>query len=221
MRKKGLVAGVIAAAIIAGSIGAFLALNTGQSVNIDVERIHGTVASAMGSPILGSPDAPITIVEFGDYQCPQCYNWYHNTKPAIVENYINTGKANLVFLDLAFLGRDSPKAAAASYCAEEQGKYWKYHDMLYTFQEGIDDGWASPESLKEFASRLGLDRELFDSCLDSGKFEKRVQHNINEAVKAGATGTPMFIIVGPAGQEQKIGGAQPYSVFKNIFDSMI
>jgi len=133
MNKKGVIIGVIAIAIIAG-VAASLSASPAETVNLDMSRTHGTISTAMGSPILGDPSAPITIVEFGDYQCHQCYNWFHNTKPAITRDYIDTGKANLVFVDMAFLGRDSPKAAQASYCAEEQGMYWEYHDMLYNLQ---------------------------------------------------------------------------------------
>ena len=78
-----------------------------------------------GSPMLGSANAPITIVEFGDYQCEACYHWYHNTRADIIDNYVETGKANLVFMDLPFLGRDSIPAAQATYCADDQGKYWE------------------------------------------------------------------------------------------------
>lgn len=221
MSKKGIIVGAIAAAVIIGIVASYSSFDAAESLNLDMGQTHGTVSTAMGSPILGSPTAPITIIEFGDYQCSQCYKWYHNTKPAIFENYIDTGKANLIFVDLAILGRDSPKAAAATYCAEEQGSYWEFHDLLYTSQESqIDNGWASPERLKAFAFSLGLDMDLFDNCLDSGKFLKRVQFNTNEAKKQGATGTPTFIIVSSDGQ-QKIGGAQPFSVFKNVIDSMI
>ena len=222
MKKKGIIIGVIVAIVVIGIATSF-STYTGENeiLNLDMERTHGTVSTAMGSPILGSPDAPITIIEFGDYQCHQCYNWFHNTKPAIVENYIESGKANLVFVDLAFLGRDSPKAAAASYCAEEQGQYWAFHDLLYASQEGIDDGWANSERLKAFAFSLGLDMELFENCFESGKFDKRVQFNINEAKNQGASGTPTFVIVNSNGQQQKLVGAQPFSVFKNVLDSLI
>jgi len=221
MRKKGIIFGGIATVVIIAIIASASVFQTGnEALNLDMGQTHGTVSTAMGSPILGSNSAPITIIEFGDYQCPQCYNWFHNTKDSIVENYIETGKANLIFLDLAFLGRDSPKAAAATYCAEEQGKYWEYHDLLYNSQEGIDTGWANSERLKAFAFSLELDMDLFGSCVDSGKFAKRVQFNINEAKKQGATGTPTFIIVNSNGQQQKLVGAQPYSVFQNILDSM-
>ena len=220
MNKKVLILGVIVIAIIAG-VAASLSASTSETVNLDMGRTHGTISTAMGSPILGDPSAPITIVEFGDYQCHQCFNWFHNTKPELTRNYIETGKVNLVFVDLAFLGSDSPKAAQASYCAEDQEMYWDYHDLLYVSQEStIDGGWADSERLKAFAFSLGLDMELFESCLDSGKYSKRVQYNIQQAREHGVRGTPGFFIVGPDGQQQ-LGGAQPFSVFKQILDPMV
>ena len=219
MNKKGLLIGVISIAIIAG-VAASLSAPTSETVNLDMGRTHGTISTAMGSPILGDPFAPFTIVEFGDYQCHQCYNWFHNTKPAIESQYIQTGKANLVFVDMAFLGSDSPRAAQASYCAEDQEMYWEYHGLLYASQESkIDGGWADSERLKAFAFSLGLDMELFESCLDSGKYSKRVQYNTQEAREHGVRGTPGFFIVGPDGQQQ-LAGAQPFSVFKQILDAM-
>lgn len=220
MNKKSVIIGVIIITIVAG-LATVLSVPSSETVNLDMGRSHGTISTAMGSPLLGDPSAPITIVEFGDYQCHQCYNWFHNTKPAITKDYIETGKANLIFVDLAFLGRDSPKAAQASYCAEDQGMYWEFHNMLYTSQESqIDNGWANSERLKAFAFSLGIDLELFESCLDSGKYSKRVQYNIQQARDHGVRGTPGFFIVGPDGQEQ-LGGAQPFSVFKQVMDSMI
>jgi len=220
MNKIGVIIGVIVIAIIAG-VAASLSASSSETMNLDMERSHGTISTAMGSPILGDPSAPITIVEFGDYQCHQCYNWFHNTKPAIFEDYIATGKANFVFVDMAFLGRDSPKAAQATYCAEEQEMYWEYHDMLYTLQEDkIDGGWANSERLKAIALDLGLDSDLFEACLDSGKYSKRVQYNTQQARDHNVRGTPNFIVVGPDGQQQ-LGGAQPFSVFKQVLDKMI
>ncbi|MCH8085714.1 MAG: DsbA family protein [Nitrosopumilus sp.] len=219
MNKKGVILGVIVVAIVVGIVASYSSAPS-ETVNLDMGRTHGTISTAMGSPILGDPSAPITIVEFGDYQCEQCYAWFHNTKPAIVQNYIDTGKVNLVFVDLAFLGRDSPKAAQASYCAEDQGMYWEYHNILYNSQESVDSGWANSERLKAFAFSLDLDMTLFESCLDSEKYSKRVQYNIQQARDNGVKGTPGFFIVGP-NEQQKIGGAQPFSVFKTILDSMI
>ena len=219
MNKKGIIVGVIVVAIVTG-ISVSYHSPSSETVNLDMGRTHGTISTAMGSPILGDPSAPITIVEFGDYQCERCYEWFHETKPSIVQDYIDTGKANLVFVDLAFLGKDSIPASMATYCAEDQEMYWEYHDLLYNFQEHVDNGWANSERLKAFAFSLGLDKNLFESCLDSEKYSKRVQYNIQQARENGVRGTPGFFIVGPNGQQQ-IGGAQPFSVFKQILDPMI
>lgn len=222
MSTKGIIVAGITVAVVIGAIAIFASTQFGsETVNLDMGRTHGTVSTAMGSPILGNPSAPITIVEFGDYQCERCYQWFHTTKPALVKDYIDTGKANLIFVDMALLGRDSPIAAQATYCAEDQGRYWEFHDILYNSQENIDNGWANSERLKAFAFSLDFDMELFTSCLDSGKYSKRVQYNISEARKNGATGTPTFFIVNSDGEQQKISGAQPYSVFKSVIDSMV
>ena len=192
-----------------------------ETANLDMGRTHGTISTSMGSPFLGNPSAPITIMEFGDYQCHQCYNWYHDTNPSISRDYVETGNVSFVFMDLAFLGNDSPKAAQASYCAEDQGMYWDYHNLLSNSQEPeIDESWVNSERLKAFAFSLGLDMDLFDICLDSGKYSKRVQYNVQQAHVHDVKGTPGFFIVGPDGQQQ-IDGAQPFSVFKQILDPMI
>jgi len=192
-----------------------------ETLNLDIQRQHGTVNTALASPILGSVSAPITIIEFGDYQCPNCKKWFLDTKPELIGNFIDTQKVNLIYVDIAFLGKDSIPAAEASYCAEEQGKYWEYHGILYTNQEGIDTGWASSERLKAFAFDLGLDMDLFGSCLDSDKYTKRVQSNTNESKKNGVAGTPTFFILGPDNKQMTINGPQPYSVFKNVIESMM
>ena len=175
-----------------------------------------------GSPILGSESAPVTIVEFGDYQCEACYAWFHNTRDTLIENYIETGKAKLIFVDLPFLGRDSPKAAHASYCADDQGKYWEYHTILYTFQDGPpDSGWADRDRLNSFAFSLDMNMDEFNECMDSSKHKQRVKANYNDAVKNGVTQTPTFILVSSDGKTKKLGGAQPYSVFAATIESML
>ena len=175
-----------------------------------------------GSPPLGSESASITIVEFGDYQCEACYHWFHNTRDTLIDNYIETGKAKLVFVDLPFLGRDSPKAAQASYCAEDQGKYWEYHTMLYTFQDGLpDSGWADRDRLNSFAFSLDMNVDEFNDCMDSSKYQKRVKANYDEAVKHGVQQTPTFIIISQDGTTEKFAGAQPYSVFAATIEPML
>ena len=221
MNKKGGILGIIVISIIIVIVASMSSSNN-ETFDVDMTRTHGSISTALGSPILGDPLAPITIVEFGDYQCHQCYNWFHNTKPMIMRDYIETGKANLVFVDFAFLGKDSPKAAQATYCADDQNMYWEYHNSLYTSQESkIDNGWANPERLKAFAFNLNLDMELFNECIDSEKYSKRVQYNSQQARDNGVRGTPGFFIVDSDFNQKQISGAQPFSVFKKILDSMI
>ena len=175
-----------------------------------------------GSPALGSESAPVTIVEFGDYQCEACYHWFHNTRDTLIDNYIETGKAKLVFLDLPFLGRDSITAAQASYCAEDQGKYWEYHTILYTFQDGLpDSGWADRDRLNSFAFSLDMNIDEFNDCMDSSKYKIRVKANYDEAVKNGAQSTPTFILISQDGKTEMFAGAQPYSVFAATIESML
>ncbi len=220
--KAKIIIPIIIVFVVVFSVAAFYpTLSETESINLDMNQSFGTVNTSMSSPILGSPDAPVTIIEFGDYQCPSCKKWFLDSKPQIISNLIDTGKANLIFIDIALLGKDSLPASAATYCAEEQGQYWNYHDLLYSNQLGVDTGWANSERLKAFAFSLGLDMDLFASCLDSGKYDKRVRFNTQVATNSGVDSTPTFIIVGPDGQQQKIGGAQPYSVFENVIESMI
>ena len=192
-----------------------------------LERIAAKTASPLvnlenGSPLLGSESAPVTIVEFGDYQCEACYHWFHNTRSTLIDNYIETGKAKLIFVDLPFLGRDSPIAAQASYCAEDQGKYWEYHTILYTFQDGPpDSGWADRDRLNSFAFSLDMNIDEFNECMDSSKYKKRVKANYDEAVKNGANSTPTFIIISQDGAIEKFAGAQPYPVFASMIESML
>ena len=174
-----------------------------------------------GSPVLGSTSAPITIVEFGDYQCEACYHWFHNTRDTLIDNYIETGKAKLVFVDLPFLGRDSITAAQATYCADDQEKYWKYHETLYEFQEAIDNGWASKDRLVSFAFNLDMNLDEFNDCMDSSKYAKRVKANYDESQRFGAEATPTFLIISSDGMIKKITSAQPYSVFSQVIEPML
>jgi len=191
--------------------------------NIIASQQSSLINLENGSPPLGSESAPITIVKFGDYQCEACYYWFHNTRSTLIDNYVETGKAKLVFVDLPFLGRDSITAAQASYCAEDQGKYWEYHTMLYTFQEieGYDSGWANRDGLNSFASSLNMNMDEFNDCMDSSKYKIRVKANYDEAVKQGAQATPTFIIISSDGTTKKFAGAQPYSVFAATIESML
>ena len=188
-----------------------------------LESIQGIDVSK-GSPLLGSSNAPVTIIEFGDYQCPRCDQWYLKQRPIIEEKYIRTNNVNMYFLDFPFLGSDSFIAAEATYCAEEQGRYWQYHGILYENQKGIDNGWASKDKLLKFAEDLGLDTDSFEKCLDDGRYKDRVEYNksIGLNLSDGVRGTPTFFIIDNVdGNVVKIVGAQPVDVFEKTIDAML
>ena len=218
-KTKFVILGIIVAVIIGGI--SFVVMNP-DSLTVENFQNISTLNTQNGSPVLGLDDAPVTIVEFGDYQCPFCKRWNVNTKPPIMENYIETGKAKFVFVDLSIIGKDSLKAHSGSYCADEQGLYWEYHDYLYANQGHENDGWANSNNLKLLVSGINdLDGELFAQCLDSGRYDQKVKDNTNIAKKAGARSTPSFIIIGPSGNSVSITGAQPYSVFQQAIENMI
>ena len=184
------------------------------------DRVYGVIDAGNGSPMLGDPSAPVTIIEFGDYQCHFCALWYHDTSPRVKDDLVSSGKTNLVFVDFAFLGRDSPKAAQASYCADDQGMYWEYHGVLYESQQDrIDGGWASPANLRAFAVDLELDIDTFNECMSSQKYADRVAYNTRVATENGVEATPTFFVVGPDGGHVMIQGAHPYSTFARAVDS--
>ena len=224
MDKKVILLAIFAVMIVSVALYAssyYSQLMVMQENRMNMSGQNAPINLTSGSPVLGSTSAPITIVEFGDYQCEACYHWYHNTRADIIDNYIETGKVNLVFMDLPFLGRDSITAAQATYCADDQGKYWEYHETLYNFQEAIDNGWASKDRLVSFAFNLDMNLDEFNDCMDSSKYAKRVKANYDESQRFGAEATPTFLIISPDGAVKKITSAQPYSVFSQVIEPML
>jgi protein-disulfide isomerase len=172
-----------------------------------------------GSPIMGDSDAPITILEWGDYQCTFCYKFHQNTLEVIKEDFIKTGKVKLVFKDYPLNGPDSVLAAEASYCAKDQEKYWQYHDELYKNWAGEKTGWITQESLNRFANTINLDLAEFNECLDKGKYQDKVIALHEFGKEIGIDATPSFLVFN--GQEIiKIRGNQPIEVFLKTFDEL-
>ena len=160
-------------------------------------------------PAKGNDNAPVTIVEFSDFQCPFCAKFYTQTLPQIEEEYIKTGKARLVYRDFPLDShKNSQKAAEASECADDQGKFWEMHNIMFDNQDSI-----GVSSLKKYAENIGLDTAKFNECLDSGKYQAEVQKDLADGQKYGVTGTPAFFING-----RLVSGAQPFDVFKGIID---
>jgi len=171
---------------------------------------------------LGSESASVTIIEIGDYQCEMCKLWLEKTRPHIIENYVETGKANLIFIDMPFLGQDSFHASAATYCADDQDKYWAYHVKLYQLQQHVDDGWANIDRLHAIAFGLNMDMVEFDNCMKNKEHYDRVSFLKQKAQSDfGANSTPTFMIVNTSGDSKRIVGAHPYSTFEEIINSML
>lgn len=173
------------------------------------------------SPILGNPNAPITMVEFGDYQCTFCSKFFHETENSIITNYIKTGKVKILFKDYIILGQDSMNAANAAHCANDQKLFWEYHSMLYNNWAGENTGWADLAHLHEFANTLGLDMDVFSTCMSDLKWNELVNLSSKDGQKLGVSGTPTFFVIDQNNDVIKIVGAQHYDVFKQIFDSVL
>ena len=172
-----------------------------------------------GSPILGSPDAPITLVEFGDYQCHYCNVFFQSIEKDIIKNYVETGKVKIIFKDYNIIGPDSVKASQGAHCAKDQGLFWEYHDILYSNWTGENNGWASGANLVNFAQEIDLDMNEWSECMNQEKHSKTILSSNDDAKALGLTGTPAFFVINSDNKITKLVGAQPFEVFKRTFDN--
>jgi|TARA_B100001540_G_C15517811_1_gene511081 protein-disulfide isomerase len=163
-------------------------------------------------PIIGDVDAKITILEFGDYQCTFCYKFHQQTLEKIKESYIDTGKVNYTYKDFPLNGLDSILAAEASFCANEQGKYWEYHDTIFNNWAGERTGWITSNSLLDFAEQNKLNVNEFTECVNNHKYTQKVIENQKFAENIGINATPSFLIFNDEKLVRVI-GAQPIEKF--------
>ncbi|MDP3800039.1 MAG: DsbA family protein [bacterium] len=170
-------------------------------------------------PILGDEKAKITIIEFADYQCPYCEAFFTQVEPVLRDEYVKKGLAKVQWRDFAFLGPESFWSAEAARCANDQGKFWQYHDLLLNRQKGENEGAFSKENLKKFASELGLNTTDFDSCLDTGKYTQAVKDDTDYGRSVGVSGTPATFING----EMVVGVDRnnPFAQFKVVIDKYL
>ena len=182
-----------------------------------------TTASFYGnaSPILGDINAPLTLVEFGDYQCTFCKKFFDETEKSILMNYVETGKVKVLFKDFIVVNEDSVNAASAAHCANDQKMFWQYHSTLYNNWDGEGTGWASSEQLHQFASTLGLDMNKFSECMSQSKWKDMVLSSHADGRTLGVDATPTFFIIDENNEALKIIGAQRYDVFQEVFDSLL
>ncbi|HET9008652.1 MAG TPA: thioredoxin domain-containing protein [Nitrosarchaeum sp.] len=214
MKKIYLFAVPIAIGIVTGMFLAFYPQSEGDSKLFTKSRLIQN-----GSPIMGDPSAPITILEWGDYQCTFCYKFHQNTLDTIKQDFIETGKAKLVFKDFPLNGPDSILAAEAAYCAQDQEKYWQYHDEIYKNWKGERTGWITRESLDRFATTVNLDLDKFNICLDEHKHLERVNQLHEFGKEIGIDATPSFLVFNNE-KIIKIRGNQPLEVFLKSLDEL-
>lgn len=167
-------------------------------------------------PTLGNKNAKVTIIEFSDFQCPFCKQFFDSTFPQLKKEYIDTGKVQFAFRHLPLdIHPNAPKAGEAAECANDQQKFWEYHDELFKqFDSWVNEPTDSVQNkFTDFAGGLGINTQEFSTCLTSGKYAQKVNDDMTVAQNAGATGTPTFFING-----QMLVGAFPYETFKTLLD---
>src|SRR3989344_3221236 len=181
--------------------------NTAQ-VQPQTGQVKADLKVRDGDHILGNPNAKIFVIEYSDFECPFCGRMFSETLPQLKENFVKSGKIKFIYrhFPLRSIHQRPQKAAEASECASEQGKFWEYHDMIFEKQSSM-----GMESFKSWAKELGLNSNQFNSCLDSGKYSARVDVDYNEGVALGINGTPATFVNG-----KLISGAQPYEEFEKV-----
>ncbi len=170
-------------------------------------------------PSLGNKNAKVVVVDFSDFECPFCKQYFDQTFGLIKKDYIDTGKIVYYYrhFPLGFHPAAKP-AALASECASEQGKFWEYHDLVFKNQAKISQKTADEvkQTLKGFAESLNLNASQFNNCLDSEKYKDNVDKDVTEGGTAGVSGTPTFFVNGVS-----LVGAQPYTSFKTAIDQAL
>jgi protein-disulfide isomerase len=168
-------------------------------------------------PIKGNSKAKVTIIEFADFRCPFCEQYFTNTETQIMKDYVDTGKVKYAFRNFAFLGPASVVAADAAECANDQGKFWDFHDYLYKNQPSESDtSMYTTDTLTQAAVSLGMDGTAFSNCLNNKTDDAKAAKDLSDGQAAGVSGTPSFFINGIS-----VVGAEPYDSFKTIIDQEI
>ena len=172
------------------------------------DRAAGSGAEP-GHPSQGDADAPVVMIEYGDFRCTFCGKFAREVEPKLESKYVESGTLRMEWRDFPYLGQESVNAALAARAAQEQGRFWEYHDLLYENQSG----GFSEERLIELARETGLDVERFEEDLANGRFEQAVEQDFEEGQQLGITGTPTFVING-----RVLAGLQPLEVYEEAIE---
>lgn len=176
-------------------------------------------------PIIGDPNAPITIIEFSDFQCPFCARFNAQTLPSLLDEYIQQGKVKLVFRDFPIqsIHPNAVPASLAAECANEQGKFKEMHDVLFENQRQ----WSNIDTVdavslfNQYAKNMQLEETVFSSCIDSGKYIEEINNDLRDGRDYGVSGTPGFFVGNDQIGYVEVKGAQPFEAFKTIIDAQL
>lgn len=181
-----------------------------------------TPATVDDDPVLGEDDAPVTLIEFTDYQCPFCGRHFTDTYGKLKKDYIDTGKVKYVVRDFPLsFHPHAQKTAEATECADDQSKFWEMHDKIFETQATWSNATDIVPVLKQYAADLKLNTGTFATCLDGGKYKDEVAKDMADGSASGVNGTPGFWVLGPDGKTQQISGAVPYAQFQQAIDAML
>jgi len=199
----------------------------------EVATVEQTSSLETDGNSMGDPNAPIHIIEFGDFQCPFCKRFHMETEPLLISNYIETGKVyftyrsagNWVSKNMGQGSTESQDAALAAYCAMDQNKFWEMHAALFANNRNVEDqGSFTSQRLTTIAEKTGLDMSAYQDCYDNGKYTNQVQQDYADTLAAGIQGTPSFVVVYEVNGVTKntmIAGAQPFDVFQQTIDAVL
>lgn len=177
---------------------------------------NATVEIQENYPMLGSKDAPVTIIEFADFQCPFCKEFQDKAFQQIKTKYIDTGLVKFYFLHFPFLGPESDLAANASECARKQNKFWEFHDLLYKAQKAENSGALGDTVLSKLAKESGMNQVNFNSCISNDETTNTVQMQLQVGKEAGVVATPTLLING-----KKIEGSNPFISYQSVIEKAL
>jgi protein-disulfide isomerase len=201
----------------------FLVLPTVRPV--DVVTVTPLTRAQVNFNTVGSPDAPVKLDEYSDFQCPYCARFSEQTEQAILDAYVVTGKVLFTYHSVGeFIGPESARSAEAAYCAGDQNKFWEYHDYVLGNQRAENAGWFSTRRLAAFAEALNLDMTQFNSCFSNGKYRSMVLQDLADSRSLGIQSTPTFIISYEANGQtvtDSIRGAETLTVFQQKLDAAL
>jgi protein-disulfide isomerase len=176
-----------------------------------------TITEKGSDKVIGQENAPITMIEYSDFQCPLCKKFFDDTYLPVIKNYIDKGQIKYVMKHFPLnIHPQAPGAALASECALEQGKFWEMHDQLFQTQENWSGNPAYLDNFKKLAVNLGLNSEQFNQCLDGKTYQSNVDKDYQEGLTKAVRGTPTFYI-----NDQLIVGAQDTKVFTDTIDQLL